>query len=152
MFFSGTLQEKLNGWKDVEKSFIRGCVICLAFKCAGKLLLCTKVLKSHAIFGKNGKNSRNTNFENKRKAWWCGRDDFGSFGLTNRSTEKKKCQNEKFFCFLALPARKYFTESYARFLTKFLRKESAVFTVPAEIKTDISLHHNRCLLAFRTFL
>ena len=66
MFFSGTLQEKLNGWKDVEKSFIRGCVICLAFKCAGKLLLCTKVLKSHAIFGKKGKNSRNMNFENKR--------------------------------------------------------------------------------------
>ena len=108
MFFSGTLQEKLNGWKDVEKSFIRGFVICLAFKCAGKLLLCTKVLKSHAIFGKKGKISRNTNFENKRKAWWCGRDDFGSFELSqmrNRSTEKKKCQNEKISCFLALPAR-----------------------------------------------
>ena len=69
MFFSGTLQEKLNGWKVVEKSFIRGCVICLAFKYADKLLLCTIVLKSHAILGKKGKNSRNTNFENKRKAW-----------------------------------------------------------------------------------
>ena len=95
MFFSGTLQEKLNGWKDVEKSFIRGFVICLAFKCAGKLLLCTKVLKSHAIFGKNGKNSRNTNFENKRKAWWCGRDDFGSFGLTVRQ-KKRNVKTKKF--------------------------------------------------------
>ena len=43
------------------------------------------------IFGKNGKNSRNTNFTNKRKAWGCSRDDF-AFELSqigNRATFKK---------------------------------------------------------------